>query len=175
MQADQMSEAPANPSTMDGNEFAAWVRPHMAVLTAVAARMVGPADAPDVVQDALLRAWWRRSTYSPERGAPRPWLLAIVVDRARRHRWRLGVEQRVISPFEQRGSEPVSEPSDGVRVDVERAISRLPRRQREVVALYYLADLSVDQVAAVLHIRPGSVKAHLAAARNSLRSLLEQS
>jgi RNA polymerase sigma-70 factor, ECF subfamily len=145
VQIDRMSAAPASPAAMDGGEFAAWVGPHLAVLSAVAARMVGAVDAPDVVQDALLRAWWRRSTYAPDRGSPRAWLLAIVLDRARRHRWRISIERRGRALADGGGSETVIHPSEGLRIDIERAIADLPRRQREVVALYYLADLSVEQ------------------------------
>jgi RNA polymerase sigma-70 factor (ECF subfamily) len=65
---------------------------------------------------------------------------------------------------------PVVVPSEGVRstedvvvlqqslVD---AIRRLPRRQREVVALSYLADMSESDVASLLSISPGAVKSHL--------------
>src|SRR5689334_22235968 len=69
-------------------DFDAFARPHLPVLHRYAARLVGPSDADDVVQEALVRAWRRRSTYDERRGAPLPWLLAIVRDRAGRHRTR---------------------------------------------------------------------------------------
>lgn len=59
------------------------------------------------------------------------------------------------------------------RIDVERAVARLPRRQRQVITLHYLADLPVAEVAAVLGIGESSVKTHLGAGRSALRSLLE--
>jgi RNA polymerase sigma-70 factor (ECF subfamily) len=61
------------------------------------------------------------------------------------------------------------------RLDVEEVVRRLPRRQREVVTLYYLADLSVAEVAHLLGISVGSVKAHLSDARSALRARLEWS
>jgi RNA polymerase sigma-70 factor (ECF subfamily) len=52
-------------------------------------------------------------------------------------------------------------------------VARLPRRQRQVITLYYLADLSVAEVASVLGVSQSSVKTHLGAARSALRARLE--
>lgn len=60
------------------------------------------------------------------------------------------------------------------RLDVDAAIRALPRRQREVVTLYYLADLSVTDVAAVLGISAGTVKSQLSDARARLRASLQE-
>ncbi len=46
-----------------------------------------------------------------------------------------------------------------------RSVRRLPARQGQVVALHYLEDMSVDQIADVLDCSPGSVKTHLSRAR----------
>jgi RNA polymerase sigma-70 factor (ECF subfamily) len=161
-------EAPVIPATADG--FADWVSPHLAVLAALAERQVGAAAGADVVQEALLRAWRRRETFRPDRGTPRSWLVAILLDQARRHRTRW----RWTSSTSQPPASGLAGPS-GDRVDLERAIARLSKRQREVVTLHYLADLAVTEVAAVLGISESSVKAHLSAARAGLKTLLEES
>lgn len=153
------------PDTSEG--FSAWVTPHLAVLRALADRQVGPAYGSDVVQEALLRAWRRRDTYRAERGSPRAWLVAILLDQARRHRLR-SLRRPNATPLTDVATAPITD-----RIDVERAVGRLPRRQRQVITLHYLADLSVAEVAAVLGIGESSVKTHLGAARSALRSLLE--
>ena len=51
-------------------EFAHWVEPHLPAMARYAGRHVAPADRDDVVQEALIRAWQRWSTYD-ERAAPR--------------------------------------------------------------------------------------------------------
>ena len=48
-------------------------------------------------------------------------------------------------------------------------ILRLPCGQREVLDLHYLQELSVDEVAGVLGVRPGTVKVRLHRARNRLK------
>lgn len=54
------------------------------------------------------------------------------------------------------------------RVDLQESLLSLPRRQREVLILRYLADLSEAQTAAVLGCSVGAVKRHSARARSSL-------
>lgn len=54
-------------------------------------------------------------------------------------------------------------------LDLRAAVAALPPRQRLVVSLHYLAALSVEEVAAVLEISPGTVKSTLFEARARLR------
>ena len=59
-------------------DFALWVQPHLTAMTRYAGRQVAPGDRDDVVQEALIRAWQRWSTYDETRGTPVAWLLAIL-------------------------------------------------------------------------------------------------
>jgi RNA polymerase sigma factor (sigma-70 family) len=145
--------------------FADWVGPSLPALHRYAARLVGASHADDLVQEALLRAWRRRSTYDSERGEPLPWLLAIVHDRARRNRR----SRRDQLPLE--SSDGVSE-LRAVDLDLERALAELPTRQRQAIDLYYFVDLDVAAVAAVMGCAPGTVRATLHQARAALRDLL---
>lgn len=54
-------------------------------------------------------------------------------------------------------------------------IARLPRRQREVIVLRYWLDLSELEIAEMLHVSPGTVKAAASRARQKIRSALEGS
>ena len=154
----------------DPREFEGLVAPHVRVLTAIATRLVGVNDAGDVVQEALVRAWRRWSTFDPEKGTVRAWLAAIVVDRARRHGRRQKDRAAAVVDMD---DQPTIGSDHDTRLIVETVVRSLPRRQREVAVLYYLADLSVEQTAVALGLRPGSVKAHLSAARAALRAKLE--
>jgi len=59
-----------------------------------------------------------------------------------------------------------------LRIALVQALRRLPRRQREAVALRYLVDLPDREVAAALGVSVGSVKVHLHRGLASLRSSL---
>ena len=53
------------------------------------------------------------------------------------------------------------------------ALGHLPLRQRQVLALHYLADLPVEEIARDLAIPVGTAKSRLARARNGLAVQLE--
>lgn len=149
---------------VDAREFAAFVEPHLAAMARFAARLVSGGDRDDVVQEALVRAWRRRSTYDVSRGTPLPWLLAIVADQARRHRTR----RRPTFELVREGSVELS-PAD---VDLERAVAALTERQRTAVDLHYYVGLDVATCAQVMGCAEGTVKATLHQARARLRVLL---
>lgn len=154
----------------DPDGFAGWVRPHLAAMTRLAARLAPGADRDDVVQDALVRAWVKRSQWDPGRGSAAAWLLAITADRARRSRVRAPAPTVPLLPVHA----PAAPAPDGDRrLDLDRALPRLTARQRLAVDCFYYAGLSIAETAAVMGCADGTVKSTLAEARARLRPLLE--
>jgi RNA polymerase sigma-70 factor (ECF subfamily) len=154
-------------ATVDADDFRAWVAPHLVAMARLAARLSTAADADDVVQESLVRAWRKRSTYDESRGTSQAWLLAIVADRARRHRSRTRPVHELIDV-------PLDDPDVSRSLDLERAIASLPRRQRLAVELHYVLDLDVRECAAVMSCSEGTVKSTLHDARIRLRGVLEE-
>ncbi len=148
---------------MDSADFAAWVRPHLAVMGRVAARLAPGADRDDVVQDALTRAWRKRHQYDESRGSAAAWLCAIAAGEARRTRGRREPLLEAVPDLS------YDVPRD---LDLERAIATLPKRQREAVNLHYFAGLTVVETAAVMGCAEGTVKSTLSDARARLRDQL---
>lgn len=165
----EMQEVSWRPSDADTRvDFDAWVRPHLAVMRRLAV-VAAPAEDPDeVVQEALVRAWQRWSTFDGRRGAPRTWLLAITADRARRRRLR--ARTFTLTPLD--SDFVVPEMDLASRVDLEQAIRALPRRQRHAVVLHYLVGLTISEVATLMRCAPGTVKSGLSDARRSLARVL---
>jgi RNA polymerase sigma factor (sigma-70 family) len=62
----------------------------------------------------------------------------------------------------------VQTPPSEDHLEVARALSTLPRRQREVAVLRYLLEMNTAEVAAALGIGEGTVKSSLARARAHL-------
>lgn len=150
----------------DAEGFADWVRPALSSMARLASRLGPTGDRDDVVQDALVRAWSKRRQYDPRRGSASAWLLAITADQARKaHRRR-----RSTTPWR---DHPGLLATVDDRIDVERAVARLSKRQRLAVDCYYFVGLSVDETAAVMRCSQGTVKSTLADARSHLRQLLE--
>jgi RNA polymerase sigma factor (sigma-70 family) len=132
----------------------------------LAARLTSDSDRDDVVQEALLRAWKKRSQYDSTRGSLRTWLLAITADQARRSR-------RRARPISVVADLTMPNRSLDERLDVEGAVSRLPPRQRLAVNCFYFVDLSITETATVMRCSPGTVKSTLADARHRLKELLD--
>jgi len=151
------------------DEFADWVGPHLGVMALLAARLAGPADRDDVVQEALTRAWRKRHLYDSERGTARAWLCAIVADRARRTRTRAARRRPAGAACEVAVRGP-----DATAVDVERAVATLPERMRLAVDCFYFVDLTIAETAAVMGVSEGTVKSTLSDARARLRTMLEE-
>jgi RNA polymerase sigma-70 factor (ECF subfamily) len=150
-----VTEGRAAPPGDQAAEFAAWVEPHLSAMGRFASRLVPAAERDDVVQESLVRAWRRWSTYDPARGGALGWLLAIVADQGRRRRVRRRTD---VTPMHERNLSTILRTAD---LDLERAIAQLPPRQRTAVDLYYFVDLDVATIAQVMGCAPGTVKATL--------------
>lgn len=148
--------------------YADWLRPHLAAMARLAARLAPDADRDDIVQEALARAWRKRHQYDPRRGTPSAWLLAITADQARQARRRR-------RPLSLVTDVAVRVRSTEDRVDVEYAVARLAPRQRLAVDCFYFVGLSLAETAAVMRCSEGTVKSTLSDARLRLRPLLEVS
>jgi RNA polymerase sigma-70 factor, ECF subfamily len=121
-------------------------------------------EAEDLVQEAFVRAAaaGRRFTKLDNHEA---WLRTVAIN-LQRSRWR---KQRNFSRIRDRLSEPPTDlPALEDRLDVIEALRGLPAGQREVVALHYLADLEVAEVARTLRIAEGTVKSRLSRGRDAL-------
>jgi RNA polymerase sigma-70 factor (ECF subfamily) len=160
----------------DVGAYELLVEQHQDIAVRVAALMCGAADAPDVTQEAFVKAWRALDRFRP--GAPfRPWLLAIVANEARNVLRSAG---RRAALSARTTEAPTSAPSteELVLTAQERdrllvALDQLAAIDRDVISCRYLADLSGRETAAVLGCRPGTVKSRLSRALERLRVLLD--
>lgn len=143
----------------------------------LAAAIVGPDDAADVVQDALVEAWRHvRSLRDPERLLP--WLRSIVINRCRntlRRRSRR-IRATALEPTDQRIADRRPDPAEAIvlRDQLDRAFERLSVDHRAILALRYTLDLPTADIAATLRIPEGTVKSRLHAAVARLRAAYEE-
>ncbi len=159
----EVSTSLERPPDLTPDGFGAWVSPHLSAMGLLAARLTSGDERDDIVQEALARAWARRSTFDPARGSPSAWLLAITADQARRARRR----RRPIVGLLPARVRPIDD-----QLDIETAVTALPDRQRLAIDCVYFVGLSVIETAAVMGCREGTVKSTLHDARERLRALL---
>lgn len=137
------------------------------VLAFARASTHGWTEAEDLTQEAFLAAFKRWSEVSRyER--PDAFVRRVVANQSVS-----GVRRRVREAAALRRLDRASViDTEGADPAFWAAVGRLPVRQRHVVALHYLEDRSVADIASVLEIAEGTVKAHLHAARHSLARTL---
>lgn len=168
----------------DHAAFGVLVARHHQLALRLCRRMVRDQSlAEDAVQEAILQAWLslHRLRRADRFGA---WLAGISLHIC--HSWSLYRADRTWSLEALVGGGAISEPIDPDRPmpetlelrelgrRVRQAITELPGGQRAAVALFYLADRSHAEIAALLGIEPGAVKTRLHKARGRLRrSLLD--
>jgi RNA polymerase sigma-70 factor (sigma-E family) len=132
----------------------------------IAYRLLGNReDAAEVAQEALARALVRWNRLCDE-GDPAPWVVRVAANLAL-DRWRRATTAR---RHRVESTEPVELLPE--RVDLHRALDGLPRRQRQVVVLRYVADLSEADVATALGCSVGTVKTHASRGLSALRAAL---
>jgi len=156
--------------------FEAQALPHLDAAANLARWLTrSGADADDIVQEAMLRAY--RSFDGFRGGDMRPWLLTIV-----RNCWRnVGADSR------RRGHVPLPEEANGVEIafdgvspeegairsdegrKLDAVIATLPEEFRTVLVLREMEDLSYREIAAVCEVPIGTVMSRLARARAMLR------
>lgn len=121
--------------------------------------------AEDAVQEALLRAW-ERSERGESIESLNAWVATVALNLARSALRRVVAERRARSRLA-RTILPGESPSSD-RVDVERALGGLPRRQREAVVCRYYLGMDTKEIATVLKVHEGTVKSTLFRARAAL-------
>jgi RNA polymerase sigma-70 factor (ECF subfamily) len=136
-------------------------------------RIVGYADAEDIVQDAFERAW--RATSVRANTDPRPWLNRIVrnvafdVLRKRARTIDLYAPRREIESAEAAAVRRETTAMVGT------ALSELPRDQRRAIVLHDIAGYSSHEIATLDGVAHNTVRTRLFRARRTMRQVLQRS
>lgn len=124
------------------------------------------AEAEDLAMDACVKLFGRWDGDRPER--PTAWAFAVLKNAMRKGLHR----RRRLIPVDEATTAPAWDGS--FDVDLIEAIKALPERQREAIALRYVADLSQDEVALVMGVARGTASALLVHGRDNLRKALQR-
>lgn len=164
--------------------FEVWVEPHLGVLLRAAARLTSGrwAEAEDLVQDTLLRAFRAQSSFD---GAhPRAWLLTILrrthLNEIRRKRPQLVDEARLDRSRPAFGGAQEAASAEQTVMDalwgpeLEAALAELDPRFRVVVLLIDVDQLTYAEAAGVLGVPEGTVMSRLSRGRRKLRQRLSK-
>jgi RNA polymerase sigma-70 factor (sigma-E family) len=153
-------------------EFAAFVTGRAHALLKTAYALTGDRHAAeDLVQTALAKAFarWRRID------DPEPYLRRMIYNDfvSGRRSLRSRAEITMAKPPDY-ASGRYMESDTALRLLLRDALQTLPLRQRAVLILRYFEDLSVEETAAVLSCRQGTVASQASRALAKLRDLIPQ-
>lgn len=126
-------------------------------------------QAQDLIQETMVQVL-RSPPRSSDANALRSWTRTTVTRLFWRHE-RLRRRHKELQRLS-KGDVPIATPDQELSARVLNALNQLPPRQRACIALFYVEDMSEPEIARLLKIRSGTVRAHLAQARQGLRQLL---
>ncbi len=157
----------------DHSAFETLVRRYQDRVLNLARRIVSDPDATqDVAQEAFIKAYQRLPRF---RGEARfsTWLYRITVNEARaylraQHRRRARWAKQAALELTDPAAAP-EEPGPLVAL-----LQELPEKQRVALALFYLQELSVAEIAQAAGAPTGTVKARLSRGRERLRRLAHE-
>jgi RNA polymerase sigma-70 factor (ECF subfamily) len=133
-------------------------------------------SAEEAVQDAFVAVWRRASTYRPEAGSVRTWVLAITrnsaIDRLRREkgpRSNLPLLDAVV---------PESSTARAMSIIADRdvmakALDELPSDQRYAIELAYFGGYSYPEIATALDVPVGTIKSRIRLALEKMRASIQ--
>src|SRR5688572_17851175 len=179
--ADSDAQRVARALRGDPEAFGQLVRAHLRAAQGIALAALGdPADAEDVCQEAFIVALERlEDCRDPARFGP--WLFRIVRNRAHNHRrYRKLRETTSLDAPAALAARSRDDPArDLDRSELRRSLIEgllaLPEMQREIVVLHDMNGWKHREIAELLGIPEGTVRAHLSYARRALRGRLNPS
>jgi RNA polymerase sigma-70 factor (ECF subfamily) len=162
----------------DGAAFEDLYQQHAARLYNLAYRMAGTAnDAEDLLQDIFLLAYRKLGSFRGDSSLG-TWLYRLAMnhclDVLRSRQSRMG--QKTESIDEEGAAEPEAAPALGAvsRIDLDRAIGRLPHACRAAFLLHDVEGFGHNEVGAILGISEGTSKSQVHKARLRIRAYLTQ-
>ena len=159
----------------DPRAFEALVSRHMRGVLNLAYRIVSDRDAAeDVAQESLINAYRQLPRFRGDAGFA-TWLYRITVNEARMHlrsAKRRQARTEKLGLWESPGAETTEIAEEGGPLT--ELLQELPEKQRVALALFYLQELSLQEIADAAGAPTGTVKAWLSRGRTRLRELAEE-
>ena len=172
-----VAEATVSEQEIDpGPDFDDFIASEFTNVLALAIAALGNRDdALDIAQETMARTFDRWDEVATM-GRPGAWArrvaLNLVADALRRRTRRHRMDARLRAQRAPVADDPMV---DGWDRKFWTEVAALPERQRSVVLLHYVEDLSVADIASVLDVPDGTVKSDLSRSRARLRDAMEGS
>ncbi|WP_223692245.1 RNA polymerase sigma factor [Leifsonia poae] len=164
----------------DGDAFARLFRRHRDRVFRHTLRLANtPSDAEDLVALTFAEVWRKRNRISSDDSSILPWLLVTASNLARNNVRAFRRHQALLAKMP--APEPIADHSsdvldrlqhDDIAARVRESFERLDDRDREILSLCVLEEMSTQQVANLLRVPTGTVKSRLSRARTRLAEIV---
>jgi RNA polymerase sigma-70 factor, ECF subfamily len=164
----------------DAEAFTILYDRHSHAAFSLAYRVMGERQAAeDLVQDTFLKLWRSATSYRPERGSVRTWLLSIVRNRGIDQIRSQASRRRTQETFE--ASAPRSQPSEAFaetlrnsqRNQVREALDTLPPEQLKILELAYFSGYTHVQISELVDVPLGTMKGRMRLGLKKMRDYFD--
>jgi RNA polymerase sigma-70 factor (ECF subfamily) len=154
---------------------------YVRLVLSVASQSLDQSAAEDLVQEVFLVVWRKASTFDPERGTFRSWLLEITHTRVLNELRRRSRRPRLLpaqgDDHLQLMEDPTPEPIESVlrgqrRHVLDEALAALPHEQQQALRLAFFSELTHEEVASSTAVPLGTAKSRIRTGLRRLRSQL---
>lgn len=161
--------ASAEAAAGDVAAFGILVRRHQSALRGFLRRLTrgDHALADDLAQETFLEAQRKLSQFQGN-GSFSGWLYAIAWSR-----FLMETRKRKLEPLDDADEQIVAEPDSAMKLDLERAMTKLRPPERAALTLCFALELPHGEAANVMGISLGTLKSHVARGREKLKILLK--
>ena len=152
------------------NIFAQLIRTKLSLFRSVAVKIVNSsADADDVVQNALLRAWNKRRDFKGDQNIMSAWVIKIIISESYNH---LRKKQREKNKIRQLTLDSPQE--NPALSELDSAISQLPELYRETVHIAILSGLDTEEASRILDCSANTLYQRIHKAKSMLRDIMRR-
>jgi RNA polymerase sigma-70 factor (ECF subfamily) len=154
-----------------------------AILAYCLARLGDVAIANDVAQEVFVAAWEALPDFRRD-SSLRTWIFVIAHHRCANRRRTLGRFARMFSQgideaVAQAPADPADLPEAAVMQrqqaeQVQRALGKLRRKERDLLTMYYIEELSLDKIAERYSVSRGTISRQLAEAQHKLKRMMDR-
>ena len=156
--------------TIYKNLFAELIKNKLPLLRQVAVNIVNsPADADDVVQNALLRAWDKRGSFSGKPDALSAWVVKIVISESYNFLRKKSHREKVLQYFS-----PETPEGNTALEALDAAITQLPELYRDTIHIALLSNLTIEESSRILGCSPNTLYQRIHKAKNMLREIIRR-
>lgn len=175
--ASMLAELLSRVARHDVAAFAALYRETQPLLSHVASKILRRREwTEEVLQESYVKIWGCAGSYDPARASALTWMCSVVrnqaLDQLRRHASAERETEMAMHP----GADSDERSDAAIALDVKRALAclgQLPPAQRQTISLAYLRECSHAQIAGMLGMPLGTVKARIRLGLVNLKRLIE--